>query len=142
MDIWTYKMQKEREFEENSVEPDPPIDEIIQAAPDSPDGKRGRVLGYLVFPEQDAYMRVFERVVVRGNSVHRDRYSYALIIDGVHEYGWERDPSHDPAVHEHEGSGRTRKASEPCPLKRALKIAWERLSERAEMPSDDLERDR
>ena len=138
MDIWTYMLQKEREFKENSVEPDRPLDEMFRAAPDSPDGKRGRVLGNLAFAEQDAYLRVLERVVVRGNSVHRDRYSYALIIAGLHEYGWERDRTHDPAVHEHEGSGRTRKPSEAISLKKVLAIAWDRLSAQAEMPSDDL----
>ncbi|HSI80744.1 MAG TPA: hypothetical protein VK919_08850 [Solirubrobacterales bacterium] len=99
MDIWEYMLQKEAEFRRFSVTPDRELHDMFKAAPDSPDGKRGRVFGDLVFPEQDAYLRVLERVTVRRGAIHRLRYSYALIVAEVHEYGWERDPTHNPAVH-------------------------------------------
>lgn len=131
MDIWQYMLQKEREFKKFSVTPEQPLHEMFQAAPDSQDGKRGRVLGRLIFND-DAYMDVLERIVVRGNSVHRDRYAYALILDGVHEYSWERHKTHDPAVHEHEGSGRIRRGTQPVSLAVALELSWEMVSLRAE----------
>jgi hypothetical protein len=56
MDIWQYMLQKEGEFARFSVVPDRELDRMFQAAPDSQDGKRGRVAGNLVFPEQDAYL--------------------------------------------------------------------------------------
>jgi hypothetical protein len=130
-------LQKEREFKDLSVTPDRPLDEMFLTAPDYPNGKRGIVFGALQFPEpDDAVMHVYERVVVRGNSVHRDRYSYAFVIGGVHEYGWERHKGHPPEVHEHQGSGREKVASDPVSLKRALTLAWEMISRRAELPVD------
>jgi hypothetical protein len=134
MDVFEYFAQKEIEFDAYSAYPDTSPEQVFQAAPDS--DQRGRIFGNLSLGE-NAYLRVLEHVVVRGNSVHRDSYAYHLMIDDVYDYGWERDPSHDPAVHEHEGTERLRKATQPISLKRALELSWDRVTQRAEMSLKD-----
>lgn len=136
MDIWQYTLQKEREFERYSVTPDRELDQMFQAASDPPDGKRGLVRGNLIFPEQDAYLRVYERIVVQGPVPRRETYAYSLIINGVHEYGWAREPDHDPQVHEHVGEERTRRPADPIGLGAVLEIAWNWLSQLAEVRWD------
>jgi hypothetical protein len=108
---------------------------VFRADPGS-DGKRGRVRAtFRLAPE--AYVEVYERVlVVDGRYTTREAYSYALVIDGAHVRGWERDPAHDDSpVHEHYGSERQRERhTEPVPLKQALAICWEEVSMHAEAP--------
>ena len=84
-------------------------------------------------------MEVYERVLVVNTHVTREVYSYALVIDGAHVRGWERDPVHtDSPVHEHHGSERQRERhTQPISLKRALEICWEEVSLYAEAPLGD-----
>ena len=48
------------------------------------------------------FVHVSERVEVCGAGIHRTDYAYYLIIDGGDVWGYERDPTHDPAVHRHD----------------------------------------
>jgi hypothetical protein len=134
MDIWDYFHRKEREIRDMGVSLETPRADAFSAAPDS--DIRGRLLFNLGLTE-NAYLQVLERVVIRGNVAHRDRYAYTLVVDGLHVYGWERHKTHDPVVHEHEGSGRVRKASEPIALRRVVDLAWEMLSSLAEELDED-----
>lgn len=65
-------------------------------------------------------------------------YSYALVVDGVHEHGWERDPTHpEMPIHEHDGGSRTRLPGERVTFAEAVELAWERLSSRELAPWTD-----
>jgi len=132
MVIWDYFDQKEREFAAAAY-PDRPV--IFEADPAS-DGAAGRVQAFLGLTE-DAYMKVHERVVIRDGVVHREVYSYALVIDEAFVHGWERDPQNHPEcpVHEHGPEPRReRRATDPISLPKALERAWDELSLRAEAP--------
>lgn len=135
MDIFDYFMQKEREFADAGAIPDGPLEKVFRA--DESSDQRGMVFAKLGLTE-DAYLAVYERVIVRGKFITREAYSYALIIDGDHVLGWERDPTHkDSPVHEHDGTARKRKrGTKPIALKRALEISWAEVSLRAEAPLD------
>jgi hypothetical protein len=128
MDVWEYFFQKQREWAEHSAHPDRPYPFEEEAGSG---GQRGRVFCNLTLTDE-AYLRVYERVEVRGNAIHRETYAYSLIIDGAHAHAWHREPDHDPAVHEHEGSDRTRKPAESIPLCDCIDLAWEMASEQAE----------
>jgi hypothetical protein len=140
LDIWEYFLQKEREFSDAGGVPEEPPSEIFRADPGSDDA-RGRVRATLrLAGAADAYVEVYERVlVVDSRYTTREVYSYALVIDGTHVRGWERDPAHDDSpVHEHYGSERKRERhTQPISLKRALEICWEEVSLHAEAPLED-----
>jgi len=129
MDVWTYFEQKLREFEDYSLAPDrEPDDMFVETA--GSEGKRGRVFGNL-FLTEGVYLRISEVVVVRGNRIHREEYAYFLVVDGYEAWGWERDLSHDPAVHRHATAAHTRVAARPIPFKKVVDLAWEEVSRRA-----------
>lgn len=132
MDVWDYFHQKESEFDRNSMTPDRPM---FQAAADA-SGRRGRVFGNLMFPHPEAaFVRVHEIVVVRANRyIHREKYSYFLVVDDEEIGGYERDPTHRPPVHLHCGASHVRAAAGPISLKKALDAAWREISRRAAGP--------
>jgi hypothetical protein len=103
------------------------------------DGMRGSVEAILPLLG-DAYLKVYEAVeIIDGSYAHRDVYSYALIVEGQHEHGWERDPINHPEmpVHEHAGDERTRISSDPVTFDEVLDQAWDRLSSREIAPWKD-----
>jgi Family of unknown function (DUF6516) len=132
VDVWEYFHQKEDEFDRNSVMPDRHMFEAAKGF----DGKRGRVFGNLNFPlsRPTAYLRVHEIVVVRADSyIHREKYSYFLVLDDEEIGGYERDRTHHPPVHRHCGNQHgPGQPAERISLKRALDLAWQRVSEAAE----------
>jgi hypothetical protein len=135
MDIWTYFHQKEAEFRERCGRvPDDAAFEEDEGSEGTSGSVRARI-----WLADDAYLDVYESVVVvDGNHIHREVYSYALIVNGVHEHGWERDPTHaEMPLHEHDGRKRTPEASGRISFADALELAWERLSSRAIAPWND-----
>src|SRR4051812_38288808 len=90
-------------------------------------GKRGRIWGRILLTDR-TFLQVSERVEVSGGSARRTEYAYFLVIDGAEVWGYERDPTHDPAVHKHDRT-HARAPCEPVSFKRALEMAWESASE-------------
>lgn len=128
MDVWEYFEQKRAEWRGKGVEPDKDNPFEVEAGSD---GQRGRVFCNLHLND-DSYLAVYERVVVKGTGITRLIYAYSLIIDGAHAHGWAREPGHDLEVHEHEGEERTRLAAKPIALCDCIDLAWEIASEQAE----------
>jgi hypothetical protein len=126
VEVWSYFEQRARECEEMSIS----ADELTFTEEDGSDGRRGRVFGLVAFTD-DIYLQVSESVVVVGNHIRRTDYAYFLIVDGVEFWGFERDPSHDPAVHAH-GFGHRRLAAGPIAFKRVVDLAWHEVSLRDE----------
>jgi hypothetical protein len=106
-DVWEYFQQKETEIRERcGYVPDDAVFE--QDA--GPDGQSG-VLRVRIWLADDAYLDVYEAVeIIDGSHVHRRACAYALIIDGIHEHGWERDPTH-PEMPLHDTTERIGKGS-------------------------------
>lgn len=137
MDIWEYFIQKEAELDGSGGVPDRPPERVFRAEEGS--DRAGIVHTNLILyreEELDVYMRIFERVEVRGNSVHRLAYAYNVIVNGAFFHGWERDPTHVPAVHEHGPEpDRERWPADPMPLKRVFDFAWDEISRRLAAPT-------
>lgn len=97
----------------------------ISVADEAGNDKRGRLLG-AAHMDEGAYIQVHEIVVVQGESVHREKYAYYLVVDDEEIGGYERDPFHDPAEHlhcgEHEPGGRPHPA---VSFKEAVRKAWD-----------------
>jgi hypothetical protein len=132
VDIVTCFQQKEAEIRDRCgfVPDDATFEED-----DGSGGKSGAIRARIWLAD-DAYFDFYEAIeIVDGSHAHRRVYSYALIVDGIHEYGWNRDPIHpeDP-VHEHDGEARDRVPGERITFAEALEIAWERLSSRELAP--------
>ena len=90
LDIWNYFEHRAAEFSQYSAAPDR---DMFEAAPD---GSRGRVFGNLGLSDR-AFLRVFERVIVRVDSFEVEKYAYRLVVDEEHVYGWDKDPTHHPS---------------------------------------------
>ena len=75
-----------------------------------------------------AFLRISEVVVVQNSHVHREEYAYYLIVDGEEFWGYERDLSHDPAVHRHVGPGHDRHPAERVTFQEVVDLAWEEVS--------------
>ena len=105
MDVYTYFHQRERECRELSLVPDISFEEMFAEEAGS-DGARGFMWGRLSLTGR-AFLNVLETVIVVRSGVHRERYSYYLIIDGLEVWGYDRDPDHSPAEHMHRGEDHT-----------------------------------
>jgi hypothetical protein len=127
VDVYEYFATRERECQELSLVPDTAIEDLF-AEEEGSNGQRGIMWGRLALSER-AFLSVLETVVVRGSGIHRERYSYYLIFDGVEIWGYDRDPLHDPKEHMHEGLSHDRKRSGPVIFKDIAEKAWERVSE-------------
>jgi hypothetical protein len=130
VDVWTYFEQTEKEFQELSLEPDRPPDDMFSERAGST-GRRGRIFGLLtlVGSPVEAFIACSEVVRVRGNRMTRDEYGYFLIIDGEEVFGYERDLSHDPAVHMHTAD-HIRQEANPIAFKKFAELAWAEVSKR------------
>jgi hypothetical protein len=125
LDVWTYFAQREREFEELSLAPDPP--DAMFAVERGSSGRRGRVFGH-VYLSDTVYLEISEVVVVQNDHIHREEYAYFLVMDGVEMWGYERDLSHDPPVHRHTFGHTSRIEAEPISFKEAVERAWQEMS--------------
>lgn len=126
MDVWEYFQSKERECRELSLVPDSDFSSMCAAA-EGIDGKRGIFYGKLILTEH-AFLNVFELVRVVGTGVHRERYSYYLIINGYEVWGYDRDPDHDPPLHRHRGRDHTRFPCRRMLFREVAREAWEMVS--------------
>ncbi len=132
MDVWEYFASKEREFQDLSLGRD---DNFLFAGLEGSNGTRGRVWGRLILNE-GAFLTIDEKVVVEGSGIHREEYSYFLIIDGAEVWGYERDPAHDPPEHGH-GVEHTRHAAGRVTFKDVAQRAWETISAEEQFPPPD-----
>lgn len=126
MDVWEYFQSRERECRELSLVPDGLFEDLCSEEEGS-DGQRGIFFGRLGLTER-AFLGAFEVVRVKGSGVHRERYSYYLIIDGMETWGFDRDPAHDPPLHRHEGASHRRFPCRRMLFKEVAKLAWEMVS--------------
>jgi hypothetical protein len=123
VDVWEYFRQRERECNEMSV--DGRRLECFEE--EGSHGQRGRLLGEVYFAE-DIYLQVSEKVEVIDNHVHRTEYAYFLIVDGVEYWGYERDLTHEPAVHMHTSEHKDRIEADRISFKKACELAWHEVS--------------
>jgi hypothetical protein len=123
-DVWVYFEAKKREVEQFGLTLE---DGFLFAAEDRSNDQRGRVWGRIGVTER-TFLSVSERVEVRGAAIHRTDYAYYLIIDGTDIWGYERDPTHDLAVHRHDRD-HNRYPCDPISFKDALTKAWETASD-------------
>ncbi|HWO47586.1 MAG TPA: hypothetical protein VNM41_05945 [Solirubrobacterales bacterium] len=135
VDIATCLQQKELEIRDRcGYVPDDATFEEDEGS----EGKSGAIRAR-IWMTNDAYFDIYEAIeIVDESHAHRRVYSYALIVDFVHEYGWNRDPIHpeDP-VHEHDGDDRERVPAGRITLSEAWEGAWERLTSRELAPWTD-----
>lgn len=123
MDVWEYFAQREREFDEMSVDGR----DVGFYEEAGSDGRRGRVIGHVYFNDE-AYLEIQERVEIQGSSVHRTDYGYFFIVGGEEVWGYERDPTHEPAVHRHTFGHEERHEAESISFKRACELGWREVS--------------
>ena len=128
---------RERECRELCLAPDTCFDDLF-AEEDGSGGQRGIMWGRLVLSER-AFLSVLELVVVVESGIHREEYSYYLIIDGYEVWGYDRDPDHDPPEHMHCGSDHTRDHAGRVTFCQVAEKAWETLSQEEHLAawSDD-----
>lgn len=120
MDVWTYFEQKRREVAAGGLT----LEDGFQFfETKGSNGRGGRVFGRIPINDR-AFLQVNERVEVRDSGIHRISYAYYLVIDEQEEWGYERDPSHDLAVHRHDRD-HNMNPCEPVAFVAALKMAWE-----------------
>lgn len=134
MDVWDYFERHRREARRLGLVESENFPPQFVAKQDG--DARGLILGRYDIGET-AIIEITEVVeVIDGNRLHRVRYSYYLVVDGVEEFARERDPSHSPAVH---GHGRNHKwePAGPTSFARFVKDSWERVSDLAEEALDD-----
>jgi hypothetical protein len=131
MDVWGYFNQKETEFRDRCGHV--PDEAVFEA--DAPDGASGSLRARFWLAD-DAYLDVYEGIeIIDASHIHRRAYSYVLIIDGVHEHSWERDPTHpEMPIHEHHGPNRERIPSSRISFADAVEQVWDRLSSRELAP--------
>ena len=127
MDIWDYFIRKESEFDEMSVDGNG----VKFYAEEGSNNRFGHMLGH-VYLDDDVYLDVHERAEIVGRrAIHRTDYAYYLIIDGAEYWGYERDPTHNPAVHHHTYGHGTCVPSHAISFKGVCRLAWHEVSLRA-----------
>jgi hypothetical protein len=127
MDVYTYFFQREAECRELSLVPDTSFEEMFAEEAGS-DGTRGIMWGRLTLTER-AFLNVLETVEVVGSGIHRERYSYYLIIDGLEIWGYDRDPDHDPPEHMHVGDDHHRRDAGRVRFREVAEKAWETVTQ-------------
>jgi hypothetical protein len=137
VDVYEYFHSRERECRELSLAPDVPFEDMF-AEEEGSEGQRGLVFGRLVLSET-AYLSVFEKVVVTGSGVHRERYSYYLIVNGMEMWGYDRDPSHQPEEHMHHGCSHAREAAGRVTFKEVAERAWETVTQEADLTPESFD---
>ena len=122
MDVWEYFLQRENEINALSLGLEKDFSDYCTAEAGT-DDQRGKFLGNLILGE-NAFVSVSETVVVaEQGQIHREEYGYFLVIEGEEIWGYERDPSHNPAVHRH-SLGHTRHDADPISFRDAIEQAW------------------
>jgi len=132
VDIWEYFQSREREIGEQSAAWDEGVHPYAEEHGSY--GQRGRIWGRLILTDQ-AFLQVHEVVEVTGTGVHRIEYAYFVIYDGAELWGIERDPTHDPALHQHDRD-HNRFPCDVISFNDALTMAWEVVSSEEELRAD------
>jgi hypothetical protein len=127
MDVWTYFEQREREFKDLSLVPLSSRNAMF-AEEEGSNGRRGRVIAELMLTERSRLFVHEVVVVVGGRSIRREEYAYYLVVDDEEVWGYDRDPSHSPAVHGHVGAGHQRRNAPRVTFKQAVGQAWTDIS--------------
>ncbi len=128
MDIYDYFQHKEKEYRDLSLTPDRGYDSLFAELGGSK-GQRGRIFGNLRLDcEADVFLAVSERVSVKGTWFHRDEYGYFFILDGVDVWGYERDPTHDPALHMHTTGHEESLEAAEVTFRQVAELAWKEVS--------------
>ena len=136
MDVWDYFDRREGECRECSLGLETAFPSYCAQAQGS-GGARGIFYGRLILSER-AYLSVFEVLGTRGSTIHRERYSYYLVIDGNEIWGYDLDPEHNPATHRHEGTSHKRFPASSITFKAMVKLAWQTSSAYEELhPASD-----
>lgn len=135
MDVYEYFHSREKECRELSLAPDTCFDDLFAEEYGS-DGQRGLMWGRLVLSER-AFLSVFESIVVVGSGIHREEYSYYLIIDGYEIWGYDRDPDHEPQEHMHRGRAHSREPAGRVTFREVAEKAWDTLSHEELVPLAD-----
>jgi hypothetical protein len=131
VDVNEYFLSREKECRRLSVHPDGSFDALFGEEAGS-NGTRGMMFGRLVLSER-AFLAVSESVHVVGTGIHREDYSYYLIIDGYQVWGYDRDPSHDPPEHMHVGDDHLRQPAGRVEFHEVVEKAWETLSQEEDL---------
>jgi hypothetical protein len=126
VDVWTYFHQRERECDDLSLVPFGDFWDMVAAEEGSED-KRGRIFGAFALTDE-IVLHVSEVVVVENGHVHREEYGYYLVHNGIEVWGYERDLSHDPAVHRHVGSDHAHESAERISFAAVVELAWDEVT--------------
>jgi Family of unknown function (DUF6516) len=137
MDVYEYFLTREREFRELSLVPDGDISDMF-AEEEGSDGQRGTMFGRVTLDER-TFLNVYESVVVVGSGIHREEYSYYLIRNGFELWGYDRDPSHDPAEHMHKGADHERHATGRVTFRQVAEKAWETVSQEEALAETEVD---
>jgi len=127
VNVWDYFDQWQRQCEANSLPSDSSYNDMCAAFAGS-DENMGRIFGRLVISER-AYLSVSERVVIGDGRAYREEYSYYLIVDDEEVFGRDRDLTHVPPEHGHEGEGHEWIETGPVSFQEVIDLAWERVTE-------------
>lgn len=136
MDVYEYFISRERECREQSLAPDTSFEDMF-AEEQGSDGRRGIMWGRLILTET-CFLSVMEEVEVVESGVHRVAYSYYLVMNGVEVWGYDRDPSHDPEEHRHEGGSHKRLPYGRITFLEVVEKAWETVSLEESAPISEL----
>jgi len=91
-------------------------------------GQRARIDGRITINEQ-SYLRVSEVVETAENATVRKKASYYFVENKTERWGYDLDPSHEPAEHGHRGAEHERVEASCLTLARAIEAAWQMTSE-------------
>jgi hypothetical protein len=122
VDVWTYFHQRESECDDLSLTPIGGFWNMVAAEEGSND-KRGRIFGAFALMDE-INLHVSEVVVVQNDHVHREEYGYYLVNKGIEMWGFERDLSHEPAVHRHVGSEHQHEDAAAISFRAVVELAW------------------
>jgi hypothetical protein len=126
LDVYGYFDDRQREARELSGA----LRYFSYAEEEGSGAQRGRLLGRIDLSDR-AYVQFHEVVRVEGSGITREKYAYFLVVDEEEIGGYERDPTHDPAVHKHCSAREKheRFESEPVSFKDAVAHAWRYVSD-------------
>ena len=127
MDIWDYFDQWQRQCEASSLPSDTSYYAMCAALTGS--DLQGRIFGRLVISDR-AFLSVSERIVIEDGRPHREEYSYYLVLDDEEVWGRDRDPTHVPPEHGHEGEEHDWIDAGAASFQEVIDLAWETVTER------------
>jgi hypothetical protein len=125
MDVYEYAGSLQRKCGELSVCADD-LGVEVEA-----DARRAKIAGRVTLNEH-VFLNVSEVVEADRGTVRRMKASYYLVEHGIERWGFDLDPSHEPAEHMHYGAGHQRSVARCATLPQAIERAWDSTSKEAE----------